>query len=193
MTDEDGNVLNVRSFQVVGGALVDAPVYETHRRGRNWMAKIQPNADAPGGWDRSFARTGRGEDMKYIIADIFSNDVLEFGADYVTSLGKKKALRSYAVVVSVTSDELRVVLFDRAIEAWQARDAVSCLPKQFIVTPVPASEDSRVAGVIRVMATMTDDQRLAIMDAFCSACGRKQPDVGPTCSCVESPDSPDDD
>ena len=173
--------MTVLSFPIIGGALVEVPLYEKHKRGRNWMAKVQPNANAPGGWDREFAQTGRGEDMKYIVADVFPGNVLEFGADYVTSTGKKSANRKYAVVVTVNDKELSAVLFDKAIDAWQARDAIACLPVELKApTVAPAT---KVEEAVALLESLSDEERLAVLDAFCGGCGCKQPDVGPACQC----------
>jgi hypothetical protein len=173
MSDND---LTVLSLPIVGGALVDVPVFEKHSRGRNWMAKIQPNANAPGGWDRSFAPHGRGDDMKYLVSDVFVRDVLEFGADYVTSVGKKRMKRKYAVVVSVDSDYLDVILFDSPLEAWQESRVVSP-PKA--TTP----EVSEAEKLIALMTRLPVGDRLTVLGAFCACCGSRQPEVGPLCSC----------
>jgi hypothetical protein len=110
-------------MRIRGGALVEVPVYEEHARGRNWMAKIQPNAHAPGGWDRVFAKKARGKDLYYIVSDIFPGEVLEFAADYYTGFDAKRPLRRYFFVVSRDDDELTGVLFEEAHDAWDFRDA----------------------------------------------------------------------
>lgn len=114
----------ITTLRILGGALIDAPCYREHRQARNWMAKIQPNAEAPGGWERSFAKNGRGDAMLYIVSDVFPGDVLEFGADYTTSVGRKYPERKYTLVVERTETALKVVVFDDPVDAWTARDYI---------------------------------------------------------------------
>ena len=112
----------IMTLQVLGGALTQVPCYESHFRGRNWMAKIQPNAHAVGGWDREFAKTGRGKEMLYLVSDLFPGNVIEFGADYYTSFDKKKPFRKYCIVLDRTEEALKVSVFDTPLDAWNARE-----------------------------------------------------------------------
>jgi hypothetical protein len=47
---------------IANGALLQAPVYETHPSGRgtNWLAVIDIDATSPGGLARRFMQTGKG-------------------------------------------------------------------------------------------------------------------------------------
>lgn len=140
-------------YPILGGALAEAPCYEPHRRGRNWMAKIHPNADAPGGWERDFARTSRGKDTLYMTTDIFVGNLLEFGADYVTGQGKKVPLRQYAVVIDKDSDSLVLEVFDTALEAWTFRRDANMVAPTWVPPPrnPPAPLDATSFTVAEVI------------------------------------------
>ena len=142
--DADEPMCTEQTLTIMGGALVEAPCYEKHARGKNWMAKIHPNATAPGGWDRAFAPMARGKDLLYIVQDVFPGDVLEFAADYVTSLGKRHTQRVYACVMSRDEEALRIAKFASPVQAWQARELFtqrSAPPLADDITKTPPSKD----------------------------------------------------
>lgn len=97
----------VYQFIVANGALLQAPVWEQHIRGQNWMAIIDVEASSPGGLGRRFMNRGRGECL-YDIEQVGLFDPVEFGADYTTSVGNKKRLRWYGVVVGKTEGALNI-------------------------------------------------------------------------------------
>lgn len=97
----------VYQFLVANGALLEAPVFETHIRGQNWMALIDVDASSPGGLGRRFLNRGRGECL-YDVEQVGLFDPVEFGADYTTSVGNKKRLRWYGVVVGKTEGALNI-------------------------------------------------------------------------------------
>lgn len=162
----------VKSMKIVGGALVDAPVYQKHKRGRNWMAKIRPNALVAGGWEREFMPQGPG-DMLYIVSRVFPGDVLEFGADYTTTLGKRTKSRKYAFVVSIDTLQIRVREFDNAMDAWSLSMLATRTP------PV-------VVEMVETLNSLSVEDRISVLDAFCAGCGKMKPALGPTCSCDSS-------
>jgi hypothetical protein len=92
---------------VANGALLQAPVHETHFRGSNWLAIIDVDASCPGGLSRRFVNRGRGECL-YDIEQVNCFDSIEFGADYTTSLGSKKRLRWHGIVAAKTEGFLLV-------------------------------------------------------------------------------------
>jgi hypothetical protein len=169
-------------LSIVGGALVvtQLPVYEKHYRGRNWMAKVRPDANSPGGWARSFATQARGDDLAYLVKDVFPNDVLEFGADYVTSTGKKCPKRVYALVMAVDTELMTVSLFTKPMEAWQARVVLGASPSS---TPLPTSQEE-VNEAVLLLERLPTEARLSVLASFCRGCGRKEPEVGPFCQCM---------
>jgi len=102
------------------GALTDAPVYEPHRRGKNWFAKITLDPKAPGGLRREFAPRARGEGNYYILPkDWGPGTPVEFGADYYTGSGRRSPTRWYGVITKVTSNFLELK------EAGSAKEAVA--------------------------------------------------------------------
>ena len=88
------------------GAMLSAPVYEGHKRGKNWMATIAPDPTAPGGVARTFVPRGRGEYYYIVSADLVGQPV-EF-ADYFSAGGKRHPKRWYGVVRSVTDSEITI-------------------------------------------------------------------------------------
>lgn len=91
------------TLKVEDGALTQVPVYETHRRGKNWLAVIAPDPKSPGGLKRTFVERAKGS--YYYMADTLKpGDPVEFGADYYTGSGHKQVCRWYGVVVDVRPD-----------------------------------------------------------------------------------------
>lgn len=83
----------------------EAPHYESHKRAKNWTAKVQPHLPSPGGLKREFLDTAR--NREFFDADgIEVGDVLEFGADYYTTRGGKKPSRRYFHVEEVSESAL---------------------------------------------------------------------------------------
>jgi hypothetical protein len=93
---------------VVNSALLEAPVFEQHYRGQNWLAIIRIDPNSPGGLSRKWLPKANGGG--YIVTDLEVLDAVEFGADYKTSLGKKHPKRWYGVVV-----EKRIESIERSV------------------------------------------------------------------------------
>ena len=104
---------------VSDGAMLGAPVYESHRRGKNWMAVIAPDPAAPGGVARTFVPRGRGRYYYIVSADLVGQPV-EVGADYISSGGKRSPKRWYGVVRALTSEEIRIEHYETATQAIAA-------------------------------------------------------------------------
>jgi hypothetical protein len=100
-------VTHERTFKlpVANGALLEAPVYESHRRGTNYLAIIDIDGTMPGGLERHFCDSARGECL-YLVEKIMLFDALECAADYSTSVGKRKRIRWYGIVLAKTDDYL---------------------------------------------------------------------------------------
>jgi vacuolar-type H+-ATPase subunit I/STV1 len=101
---------------LANGAILKAPVFETHYRGSNWLAVIDIDAGAPGGLSRCFASRGKGACL-YAVEQVSLFDAVEFAADYTTSTNRKRRLRWYGVVIAKTDDELVVREFPNGAEA----------------------------------------------------------------------------
>lgn len=104
------------------GAMLDAPVYETHKRGKNWMATIGPDPAAPGGVARTFVPRGRGE-YYYIVSPDLVGQPVEFGGDYYSGAGNRSAKRWYGVVRALTGEEIRIERYETATLAIAAAQA----------------------------------------------------------------------
>ncbi len=88
------------AYGIEDGALTGAPVWENHKRGKNWMALISVSPSSPGGLARDFCAKARGESF-YMMPSLSPGDAVEFGADYYSGSGKKSADRFYGYVVRV--------------------------------------------------------------------------------------------
>jgi hypothetical protein len=97
----------VFKLTVANGALLQAPVFEQHQRGSNWLAIIDVDATMPGGLSRRFLNRGRGECL-YDIEQLALFDAVEFGADYTTSMGRKNKLRWHGIVTAKTDGYILV-------------------------------------------------------------------------------------
>jgi hypothetical protein len=89
------------------GALTEAPIFETHKRGKNWMAIISIDPTKPGGLERKFMNRARGE-YRYLIGDLKEGDPIEFGADYYSCKQRKTPKRFYGVITKITETELMI-------------------------------------------------------------------------------------
>jgi hypothetical protein len=90
----------------VNDALLSAPVWE-ERRPKNWLAIIDIDGTKPGGLDRKFMPSGRGETY-YIVEQLSVFDPVEFGADRIAWSGNQVKNRWYGVVVEKTDTYLLV-------------------------------------------------------------------------------------
>lgn len=108
--------MNEQEFTIETGALTDVPIYESHTRGKNWMASIDIDPSAPGGLKRAFFPTAKGE-YYYLIDRLTLHDAIEFGADYTSGGGKRTAKRWYGVTTFVSDTVVRMVQFPTGREA----------------------------------------------------------------------------
>jgi hypothetical protein len=106
----------MKTFKIENGALVDVPIFEEHKRGKNWMAVIAYDPRKPGGLQRSFLERARGK-YYYMVKGLNIGDAVEFGADYYTTSRKRHTNRVYAAVVALTSTELTLELCSTSSEA----------------------------------------------------------------------------
>lgn len=104
------------SGAIEDGAMIDAPIYESHKRGRNWMAVIAPDPAAPGGVARKFVMRGHGR-YYYIVGRDLIGKAVEFGADYYSSSGRKKSCRWYGVVLTLTDSRIAIQQYEEAYRA----------------------------------------------------------------------------
>lgn len=92
---------------VLAGGIVSSPIHEEHHRGKNWLAIIEPAPTQPGGLSRDFQPFGRGE-FRFMVGRLALHDAVEFGADYVTTMGRKVPKRWFGVVVEITESTIAI-------------------------------------------------------------------------------------
>jgi hypothetical protein len=99
-----------RDLRVSNRGLLDVLIYLRHRRAKNWVAIVAIDPTAPGGLSRIFFEYARRNGpAKYIVPERLEvGNILEFGADYVTSFGRTKPDRIYAFVTGVTNEAIGV-------------------------------------------------------------------------------------
>jgi hypothetical protein len=113
-------------------AMTEVPIYETHSRGRNWLAVIEIDPKSPSGLSRNFVQKARGK-FYYFVTDLKVGDAVEFGADYYTSGGNKSPRRLYALVTEKNAERITFDLFDDSDSVFDAQ-------KQFANANAPEKE-----------------------------------------------------
>ncbi len=109
LRENENNNEEVRGmrFKVERG-YIEAPIYETHRRGKNWMA-ILKKGKAPRKPEREFQEKEIADGTAfYPIQNVHVGDILEFGADYITSGGHREGNRKYFRVLEKEEDYIEV-------------------------------------------------------------------------------------
>ncbi len=106
-------------YPVECGAMIAVPIYENHRRGKNWLAIIEADPQSPGGLRRTFVQRGRGQ-YYYLIDQLKPGIPVEFGADYYSGSGKKSSNRVYGIVVTVAGTFIEFEWHNTAIQAIKA-------------------------------------------------------------------------
>lgn len=87
--------------------VVEPPVWGDQPRSRNWLAIVDEDPQAPSGIRRRFCSRGRGR-FRYSVATLLPDDLVEFGADYLSVSGNRYRERWHAIVVSVEEHALVV-------------------------------------------------------------------------------------
>ncbi len=106
-------------LSILNRGLTTVPLYNNHKRARNWCATVDADPNAPGGLTRHFWATGRGKMFYYIIPETLDRtDVIEFGADGVSYSGRRTPDRLYAVVAACSSTELVLAVCATAADAF---------------------------------------------------------------------------
>lgn len=108
--------MTTTTYPVEHGALVSAPIYNDHKRGKNWLAVIAPDPMAPGGLGRKFQPQARGRYL-YMIDGLKVGDAVEFGADHYSGSGNKTPYRWYGVVRSITEESVEFEEFPTSAKA----------------------------------------------------------------------------
>ena len=131
------------------GALTAVPpdCWESHNRGKNWLALISPNPRSPGGLDRTFLEKARGGSSYYLLSGLSLGDAVEFGADYYSGRGRKNPHRWYGFIVGLTPTYL---LLRAASTGKAACKAATEYRATLPVTQASTVEDQIDAGIARV-------------------------------------------
>lgn len=110
--------LQPKVLRILNRGLVDVLAWQSHHRGRNWVAFAEVEPSLPGGIKRTFFNRAAGKIAKVIIPDRLAvGDILEFGADYVSFGGRREPTRVYAVVLALSDTEMIVKPYDDLEEA----------------------------------------------------------------------------
>lgn len=113
MEEKDTEIIRIR---IVAGGISEAPMWETHKRGKNWAAIIGADPRMPGGLSRRFLDRGRG-DFLYMLGDLSLFDAVEFAGDYVSWGGDVTQNRWFGVVITKTEDALELRRCKRGLDA----------------------------------------------------------------------------
>jgi len=99
--------------------VVEAPVWESrYPQGRNWLAILTENPEVAGGVAREWVERGKGR-FKYNVTRVIEGDLIEFGADYMYSSGRRIPSRWCGEVVEFTDTEMRVRYFQTMKEMFE--------------------------------------------------------------------------
>lgn len=79
--------------------------YQSHQRGKNWIARVVHNVRAPGGLGREFLPRIRGRYYEFL-GFVNPGDYLEVGGDYYSGRGIKYPARRYLRVLEVSPNEV---------------------------------------------------------------------------------------
>lgn len=81
--------------------VVTPPVWnDRFTQARNWMAVVTPDGKGPGGVERVWCPRGRGR-LRYNVVGLLEGDLVEFGADSVTSAGRRIQTRWCGEIVRI--------------------------------------------------------------------------------------------
>ena len=148
---------------IANNALLEAPKFETHKRGKNWMAVIDIDATAPVGLGRDFLPRGRGECL-YIVEKVDVFDPIEFGADYMSGTGRKYTSRWYGIVVAKTDGVLLIEECETGAKAvLRAREArISTTDR---IRALQVERDEIIDRAAKIEIEIQDLQREALQPA----------------------------
>jgi len=142
--DELGMAAGDIELDIEDGALTQVPpkCWESHSRGKNWLAIISVDPSKPGGLDRDFAAKAHG-DSYYLAPDWSIGDAVEFGADYYSGGGRKSPTRWYGFVLRILDESVILRKCDGGKDAVKAG-------KAFAAAQVPDAQIEE--AVLRVNA-----------------------------------------
>jgi len=86
--------------------------FQSHQRGRNWVATVEFDPASPGALRRDFWKRGSCTYVKVPDA-LAAGQVLEVGHDYYTCGGTRQPHRDYLRVVAISPDALELERCER--------------------------------------------------------------------------------
>lgn len=93
-------------FPVEDWFITEPPVWESRfPRAKNWLAVITVDPHTSGGLLRKWCDRGKGR-FRYSITGLLEDDLIEFGADYISHGGNRIPCRWYGEVVRVSESLL---------------------------------------------------------------------------------------
>jgi len=137
--------MKVWDLPITDGAILRADIpYETHKRGKNWLAVISRGPRSPGGLARQFLARGHGP-YAYIAEDIPEGSALECGSDYYSGGGNPSRDRRYYLLLRKAPGAWTLAKYKTAGELFAAqREYVPPVPsgKTRVITPeeVPSGQ-----------------------------------------------------
>lgn len=138
----DGDVY----LPIEDGALTNVPAgcWESHKRGKNWLATIAADPTAPGGLARRFWDRAKGDSFYIVAGEVAAGDAVEFGADYYSGGGRPSRKRWYGHVVRVSGEAMVVH------EASTAKAAIAAGVKHAKACGKKSPADAIDEGMARV-------------------------------------------
>jgi hypothetical protein len=127
-TEQNTEVFEV---EIENGALLDAPVWESHKRGTNFFSTIALDPSAPGGLKRQFHEKARGDDY-YYMATFAEGDPVEFGGDYTSGGGHRSRSRWYGVCIRKTDESATFEKCDTARQAVKRAKEIAAVKSQIL-------------------------------------------------------------
>ena len=109
--------MSLKTCNIELGALTNVPIWEDHKRGKNWFAKISKDPKAPGGLGREFAAKAHREYYYMLLKEWGIGTPIEFGADYYSGSGNPSRSRWYGYISRSEENE---VVFEHTETASQA-------------------------------------------------------------------------
>lgn len=103
-----------RTIEIIENT-IEAPIWETHKRGHNWAAICTGKNAA--NVERDYLGYKK---TRILIEEVKAGDVLTIAADYTTSTHKFVPTRRYCRVLSLTTEALVVEYYPTLAQAMRA-------------------------------------------------------------------------
>lgn len=97
------NTENVVKLEIVDGC-IEHTNWESHKRGKNWVATVRRNKASRFGMDREFWQRGSGR--WYQVPELQPGDVVEMAGDYFKCSGRRAPSREYLRVTEIYDDSI---------------------------------------------------------------------------------------